>query len=65
MYALCVSGAVNMQGFVWKVLIFLILRAIYNHSFIHLYIVYEYSSTESHNMSAKKAGKRYINNGKT
>ena len=30
MYALCVSGAVNTQGFVWK-----FLCAIYEFSFIH------------------------------
>ena len=31
MYALCVSGAVNTQGFVWK----FFLCAIYKFSFIH------------------------------
>ena len=38
MYALCVSGAVNTQGFVWKffvdVLVFLFFGAIYKFSFI-------------------------------
>ena len=33
MYALCVSGAVNMQGFMWKCVC-----AIYTFSFIHLFI---------------------------
>ena len=32
MYALCVSGAVNTQGFVWK---FFYALYIYSHSFIH------------------------------
>ena len=33
MYALCVSGAVNTQGFVWK-----FFMAIYKFSFIHSFI---------------------------
>ena len=35
MYALCVSGAVNTQGFVWK----FFLCAIYKFSFIHSFTV--------------------------
>ena len=35
MYALCVSGAVNTQGFVWKVF----MRYIYKFSFIHSFIL--------------------------
>ena len=34
MYALCVSGAVNTQGFVWK----FFMRYIYTFSFIHSFI---------------------------
>ena len=34
MYALCVSGAVNTQGFVWK--FFMRYIYIFIHSFIHL-----------------------------
>ena len=34
MYALCVSGTVNMQGFVWT---FLCAIYIYKFSFIHSY----------------------------
>ena len=37
MYALCVSGAVNTQGFVWK--FFYALYIIF-HSFIHLLVVF-------------------------
>ena len=33
MYALCVSGAVNTQGFVWKFFMPYIKK---NHSFIHI-----------------------------
>ena len=37
MYALCVSGAVNTQGFVWKVFLFsFFVCAIYTFSFIHV-----------------------------
>ena len=37
MYALCVSGTVNTQGFVWTFLFFLIFYALYInfHSFVH------------------------------
>ena len=34
MYALCVSGAVNMQGFVWKCFYALYINF---HSFIHIH----------------------------
>ena len=36
MYALCVSGAVNTQGFVWK--FFMRYIYIFIHSFIHSFI---------------------------
>ena len=36
MFVLCVSGAVNTQGFVWKV--FFYARAIYTFVFIHYFI---------------------------
>ena len=41
MYALCVSGAVNTQGFVWKFLITRMTPALYKncHSFIHTVLV--------------------------
>ena len=46
MYALCVSGAVNTQGFVWKIF----LRAIYKFSFIHD-IPFDYTSVLEENNS--------------
>ena len=36
MYALCVSGAVNTQGFVWK---FFYALYIHFHSFIHSFVM--------------------------
>ena len=41
MYALCVSGAVNTQGFVWKFFYALYINL---HSFIHLVLVLEFKS---------------------
>ena len=36
MYALCVAGAVNMQGFVWKFFLMHYIQ-IFIHSFIHMF----------------------------
>ena len=43
MYALCVSGAVNTQGFVWKFFI----RAIYKFSFIHVLVLERERETQT------------------
>ena len=39
MYALCVSGAVNTQGFVWKVLCAMYTFSIMSHSFTTVIII--------------------------
>ena len=42
MYALCVSGAVNTQGFVWKLFLFYFYRLYINfHLFIHILRVWD------------------------
>ena len=41
MYALCVSGAVNTQGFVWKFFLCAIYKFSFIHSFIHFHVFAE------------------------
>ena len=57
MYALCVSGAVNTQGFVWK---FFYALYINFHSFIHSSYKIPTRKKNQEFITRKKAGRSFI-----
>ena len=57
MYALCVSGAVNTQGFLWK---FFYALYINFHSFIHYCITRGHTTTNANSLTIQGEKKAFV-----